>query len=52
MQKGKAKEWEGFFQGSSIPFTVLLDSKKKPIKQWVGAQDAGAFTRELKSLAK
>jgi len=52
MKQGKHKQWAPLFQGGGIPYTVMLDSKDKTLKTWVGGYDANTFTREVKANMK
>lgn len=52
MKAGKHKEWAGLFQGGSIPYTVLVDGQKKPVRNWTGAYDGNEFAEMVKAAMK
>jgi hypothetical protein len=52
LQKGGAKQYAPLMQSRSIPYTVLVDAKLKPVKTWNGGHDAAEFARDVKANMK
>ena len=43
MRAGKHKEWASFYQTNRIPFTVLVDGKRRSVESWEGNQENNFF---------
>ncbi len=45
-------QYQKYFKGRSIPFTVLLDGSGKPVYDFAGGRDLTTLERELKGHMK
>lgn len=52
LKKGGAKQYAPLMQSSSIPYTVLVDAKLKPVKTWNGGYAAAEFAKDVKANMK
>ena len=46
------QQYQRYFQGNGIPYTVLLGPGGKAVQSWSGAHEQGAFQKELQQLMR
>lgn len=49
MRAGQHKEWASFYETNRIPFTVLVDGKRRPVESWQGNQENNFFEIRVRS---